>query len=84
MFADPKLYGIETMTLDQQIEHLTDLCKQERARGLQFLRNHTETYSEARHRGYVNLLKQAMAARDIEAIDKAFERAGQRILEAAE
>jgi hypothetical protein len=80
MYADPKLYGLETMTLAQQIDHLAELCRQERARGLA---GHW-TYELARHRGYFAMLKDAMARRDIEAIDKAFERAGQRILEAAE
>jgi hypothetical protein len=80
MYADPKLYGIETMTLDQQIERLTFLCKSERER--RFVSPHT--YEYARHCEYFARLKQAMAKRDIEAIDKAFERAGQRSLEAAE
>ena len=80
VFTDPKLYGIETMTLDAQVEHLTELCRQERARGLAG----QWTYELARHREYFAMLKDAMAKRDIEAIDQAFERAGQRILEAAE
>jgi hypothetical protein len=80
LYTDPKLYGLETMSLDEQIERLTDLCKSEREA---FLSGHW-TYEVARHRGYHRLLKLAMAKRDIEAIDKAFERAGQRILEAAE
>lgn len=80
MFIDPKLYGLETMTLGQQIEHLTALCKSEKEA---FLAGHW-TYEKARHRNYFDMLKRAMAKRDIEAIDKAFERAGKRILEAAE
>lgn len=80
MYADPKLHGLETMTLDQQVEHLSELCRQERARGLA---GHW-TYELARHREYFAMLKDAMAKRDIAAIDQAFERAGKRILEAAE
>lgn len=83
MYADPKLYGLETMTLDQKIEHLSELCRQERARGLAG----QWTYELARHREYFAMLKAAMAERDIEAMDAAFARAEnrfKRILEAAE
>jgi hypothetical protein len=80
LFIDPKLYGLETMTLEQQIERLTALCMSEREAFL----SGQWTYEVARHRGYHRLLKKAIERRDIEAIDKAFERAGQRILEAAE
>jgi len=80
VYQDPKLYGLETMTLDQQVEHLTELCKQERARGLA---RHW-TYEPARHREYYAMWQSAVSRRHIEEIDQAFERAGQRILEAAE
>jgi 2,4-dienoyl-CoA reductase-like NADH-dependent reductase (Old Yellow Enzyme family) len=80
VFQDPKLYGLETMTLDQQIERLTFLCKSEAGRR----RLYPHTYHYARHLEYSELLKRAMAKRDIEKIDQAFERAAERILEAAE
>lgn len=79
LFVDPKLYGLETMTLDEQIAHLTRLCEYERTRGL--LKHWT--YEVARHREYYALLRDAIAKRDIEKIDQAFERAAER-MEAAE
>jgi 2,4-dienoyl-CoA reductase-like NADH-dependent reductase (Old Yellow Enzyme family) len=80
VFQDPKLYGLETMTLDQQIERLTALCKSEHAH--RFLSPHT--YQYMRHRGYYERLQKLMEKRDIERIDQAFERASERMLEAAE
>lgn len=74
-FGDPQLFGIEDMSLDEQIALLTKLCKEERGRELA---GHW-TYEVARHRNYKAMLKHAMAIRDIEAIDKAFERAAQRM-----
>jgi hypothetical protein len=80
IFQDPKLYGLETMTLDQQIEKLTDICKSEHARR----RLYPHEYHYMRHRGYYERLQKLRTQRDIEAIDKAFERASERTFEAAE